>query len=135
MGYRSSVLIAVAFEDNKHRDEVWAVYTLDPRVQKHNLTGVWKNYDNGKYPVLWYYADYVKWYDDYEDVQGIEHMIEVTSNFAQERGHSYAAINYRIGEELNDIDTLERGAGAHGDMLSFLCDMCGIHRELTHNFG
>jgi hypothetical protein len=134
MGYRSDVLIAVAFKDKEQRDEVWAVYVMDPRVQKHDLTGVWKNYDEGDYPVLWYEADYVKWYDYYGDVQGIEHLIEVASNFARERGQPFAAINYRVGEELSDIDTTEREADPSGEMLSFLFDMCGIRRELTHNF-
>jgi len=134
MGYRSDVLIAVAFKDKEQRDEVWAVYCMDPRVQEHNLTGAWKNYDEGAYPVLWYEADYVKWYENYGDVEGIEHLIEVASTFAQERGHPYAAINYRIGEELNDIETTERNADPDGEMLSFLFEMCGIHRELTHKF-
>jgi hypothetical protein len=134
MGYRSDVLIAVAFKDKEQRDEVWAVYALHPLVQKHNLTGVWKNYDVGPYPVLWYEAEHVKWYESYEDVAGIEHLIEVASNFARERGHPYAAINYRIGEELNDLDTTEREADPTGEILSFLFDMCGIRRELTHNF-
>lgn len=135
MGYRSDVLIAVAFKDNEQRDEVWAVYCMDPRVQKHNLTGAWKNYDEGAYPVLWYEAEDVKWYESYDDVSGIEHLIDVASDFAEERGLPYAAINYRIGEELNDIGTTEREADPTGEMLSFLFDMCGIHRELTHNFG
>jgi len=38
MGYRSDVLLAVAFSNEEHRDEVWAAYCLDPRVQKHDLT-------------------------------------------------------------------------------------------------
>jgi hypothetical protein len=29
MGYRSDVLIAVAFENSEHRDEVWAIYCMD----------------------------------------------------------------------------------------------------------
>jgi hypothetical protein len=56
MGYRSDVIIAVAFKDKAHRDEVWAVYCMDPRVQKHGLTTAWKTYDKGDYPVLWYQA-------------------------------------------------------------------------------
>jgi hypothetical protein len=135
MGYRSDVLIAVAFKDKQQRDEVWAVYALHPFVQKHNLTGAWKNYDEGAYPVLWYEAECVKWYDNYEDVQGIEHLMEVASSFARERGHPYAAINYRVGEELNDIETTERKADPTGEIMSFLFEMCGIRRELTHNFG
>ena len=134
MGYRSDVLIAVAFKDKAQRDEVLAVYAMHPLVQKHNLTEEWTRYDKGDYPVLWYSAECVKWYEGYEDVQGIEHLIDMASDFAMERGHPFAAINYRLGEELDDIDITERESDSDVDMLSFLFDMCGIRRELTHNF-
>jgi hypothetical protein len=134
MGYRSDVIIAVAFKDKAHRDEVWAVYCMDPRVQKHNLTGAWKNHDEGDYPVLWYQGNYVKWYDSYEDVQGIEHLIEVASNFAQERGYHYGSIYYRVGEEMTDMESAERAADPDGGMMSMLYDLCGIERRVYHHF-
>ena len=135
MGYRSDVLIAVAFKDKEQRDEVWAVYCMDQRVQKHNLTAQWKTYDEGAFPVLYYEDSGVKWYESYGDVSGIEHLIEVASNFAQERGHPYAAINYRIGEDLNDIETTDRTADPDGALRDFLWEMCTIERRLVHNFG
>lgn len=134
MGYRSDVIIAVAFKDTAHRDEVWAVYCMDPRVQKHNLAGAWKNYDKGDYPVLWYEDTGVKWYDNYDDVRGIEHMIDVASSFAQERGHHYGSVYYRIGEEMTDIESEERSAAPGGSMMSMLFDLCGIERRVYHNF-
>ena len=133
MGYRSDVVIAVAFENHAHRDEVWAVYCMDPRVQKHNLAGAWKNYDKGDYPVLWYEDTGVKWYDNYDDVRGIEHMIDVASNFAQERGLHFASIMLRIGEEITDIEHNNRQT--NGDMEDFLYKLCDIERTITHNFG
>jgi hypothetical protein len=134
MGYRSDVIIAVAFKDKAHRDEVWAVYCMDPRVQKHGLTTAWDTYNKGDYPVLWCQADGVKWYDDYEDVQGIEHLAEVASNFAQERGYQYGSVYYRVGEEFTDIESAERAADPDGSMMSMLYDLCGIRREVYHNF-
>ena len=134
MGYRSDVIIAVAFKDNAHRDEVWAVYCMDPRVQKHDLTGAWKNYDKGDYPVLWYQGNCVKWYDSYEDVQGIEHLAEVASNFARERGYHYGSIYYRVGEEMTDMESAERAADPDGSMMSMLYDLCGIKRRVYNNF-
>ena len=134
MGYRSDVLIAVAFKSEADMKEVLAVYAMDPRVQQYNLLEAW-NVHGGDYPVLWYENNYVKWYDSYEDVQGIEHLIAVASDFAQERGHPFGAINYRVGEELSDIETTEREADPDGSLLGYLFDMCGIRRELTHNFG
>ena len=133
MGYRSDVLIAVAFSNKEHRDEVWAVYCMDQRVKDHALAGAWKNSDGGEYPVLYYEGDYVKWYENYEDVQGIEHMIEVASNFAQERGLHYASIMLRVGEEMTDIEHNNRQT--NGDMEDFLYKLCDIERTITHNFG
>ena len=133
MGYRSDVLIAVAFSNKEHRDEVWAVYVMDQRVKDHALAGAWKNCDKGEYPVLYYEADYVKYYESYEDVQGIEHMIEVASNFAQERGLHYASIMLRVGEDINDIEHNNRQTD--NDMAAFLLDMCSVQRSIGHNFG
>lgn len=134
MGYRSDVIIAVAFKDKAHRDEVWAVYCMDPRVQKHDLTGAWKNYDKGDYPVLWYQENYVKWYDSYDDVSGIDHLIDVASNFARERGHPYGSVYYRVGEEMTDLESAERDADRDGEMMSMLFDLCGVERRIYHNF-
>lgn len=134
MGYRSDVLIAVAFKNKDHLDEVWAVYCMDPRVQKHNLAEAWNRADEGDYPVLWYYETSVKWYDGFEDVQGVEHLIDVASDFAEERKHPYASIKYRIGEEINDTETEERDDDPDGDMLSYLFQKCNIERHLTHDF-
>jgi hypothetical protein len=104
MGYRSDVLIAIAFSSVEHRDEVWAVYCIDPRVQKHNLSEVWNRHDDGPYPVLWYSEEYTKWYDSYDDVSGVEHLMDLMSEFAQEKGLPYAYVFYRVGEETTDIE-------------------------------
>ena len=133
MGYRSDVLIAVAFESKEHRDEVWAVYVIDQRVKDNNLAEAWQTYDGGEYPVLWYQQNHVKWYDTFDDVQGIEHMIDVASNFAQERGLHYAVNMLRVGEELTDIENIEKHADH--DMMSFLWQLCDVERTITHNFG
>lgn len=129
MGYLSDVLIAVAFTDNEHRDEVWAAYCADPRVGKHNLAGCWKNLDTGDYPVLYYYNTDVKWYDDYEDVQGMEHLQNVVRDFAQERGLNYASLYLRIGEELDDMETVRLHTS--GPMAWYLDGIWGIERRIN----
>jgi hypothetical protein len=135
MGYRSDVLIAIAFSSVEHRDAVWAVYCIDPRVQKHNLTGAWKNCDSGPYPVLWFYEEHTKWYDTYDDVKGIEYMMHLISEFAQERDLPYACVFQRIGEETTDIEIFERvGHIAGNDLCIMLWERCGIERRITHNF-
>lgn len=132
MGYRSDVLIAVAFENAEHRDAVWAIYCMDRRVGENNLAAEWRRYDDGKFPVLWYEAEDVKWYDIFDYVTGIEHILEVARAFAEEQGKEFAAINYRIGEETDDISGWEDG---DGDMREFLWEMCGLERRIVHSFG
>lgn len=135
MGYRSDVLIAVAFSSVEHRDEVWSVYCIDPRVQKNRLAGEWKNYDDGPYPALYYEDHDVKWYDNYEDVQGVEYMMDLASEFCQERGKPYAYVFIRVGEETTDLETVERHGGDNeGHMQNMLWELCGVERRITHNF-
>ena len=132
MGYMSDVLIAVAFSTKEHRDEVLAVYRMDLRVKEHNLAEAWQTYDGGEYPVLWYQNHGVKWYDGYESVEGIEHMIDVASDFADERGLHYASLQLRVGEDMTDIENAERHT--NGDMMSFLWQLCDVERTIVHKF-
>jgi hypothetical protein len=74
----------------------------------------------------------VKWYESYEGVQGVEHMIDVASDFAGERGLHYASIQLRVGEEMIDIENAEKHTD--GDMMSFLWQLCDVERTITHNF-
>ena len=135
MGYRSDVLIAIAFSSVEHRDEVWAVYCIDPRVQHYKLARAWKNFDRGPYPALWFHDEDVKWYDSYDDVQAVEYMMGLVSEFAQERGLPYAYVYYRLGEELTDLEVTDQyEPDAAIAMREMLWEHCGIHRRLEHNF-
>ena len=135
MGYRSDVLIAVAFKTKEERDEVWAIYCMDPRVQANNLAAAWQNHDDEGVDAycLWYVAECVKWYDGYADVSGIEHLYSVVQNFADNREMAYGYVKYRVGEETQDIE--EESTGNDGSLQDYLWVRCGIRRELTHNFG
>lgn len=136
MGYRSDVLLAIAFAHKEDRDEVWAVYCMDPRVQEHNLASEWKNHDDEKAGIycLWWDVDHVKWYESYSDVQGYEHLKTVAEQFAENRGTQYAWVKYRIGEETSDIEKELMENDGTGDLQEYLWDMCGVSRELTHKF-
>lgn len=136
MGYRSNVLLAIAFKDKTHRDEVLAVYAMHPFVQKHELLKEWKQHDDEEQGIhgLWFSADYVKWYESYEDVQGYEWMSQVAADFAEHRDFPYAWIKYRIGEEYNDIETEELDDDKAGELREYLWDMCGIERSLRNEF-
>ena len=128
MGYRSDVHIAVAFASEADMKEVMAVYALDPRVQKHNLLEQWDIKDDN---ILYYHGDYVKWYDNYEDVQGIERLMEVADDFYSERGMAVAYRRIRIGEETDD---LEHGFDYNGEgsdtLMELLWDRMNIVRSV-----
>ena len=101
MGYRSDVYIAVAFDSKKNMDEVIAVYALNTNVEKHDLVNDWVIKDDN---ILYFHVDNVKWYDDYEWVQGYKHMFELLKKFYEARGFSSAYRLVRIGEEREDVE-------------------------------
>lgn len=136
MGYRNDVLLAIAFKTKEDRDEVWAVYCMDKRVQEHSIAGAWKNHDDeeaGAY-CLWWEADYVKWYENYEDVQGYEHLQAVAQQFADNRDMQYAWVKYRLGEASADIEEEHMENDDSQALQEYLCDMCGVSRKIEHSF-
>ena len=139
MGYRSDVLIAIAFKTKTQRDEIWAVYCIDPRVQEHKLAGQWQRSNEDSFiPILYYYEEGVKWYDSSDDVSGIEHMRDVAEQFEQNRNMPFAWLKYRIGEDLIDIEVEEYNtddsSDDNHDLLSELWHRSNIERRIEHNF-
>jgi hypothetical protein len=137
MGYRSDVLIAIAFKTKTQRDEIWAAYCIDPRVQKYGLAGVWKNSNEDEFtPILYYYQESIKWYESSEDVQGIEHMRDVAEQFEEHRGMPFAWLRYRIGEELTDVEVEEYHTddGGEDDLIGELWQRANIERRIDHSF-
>jgi hypothetical protein len=149
MGYRSDIAIVFIFKKKKQIDEVLAVYQMHPAVQAHDLAKEWKVHDWGAMWGLTYYADGIKWYDTYEDVQGFEYMEKLVRTFADERGvdveetypdgtHSlahmfpYAYRKIRIGEEEEDTEN----NGHHSDvaLCEELYERVSMRRELITNF-
>ena len=126
MGYRSDVYIAVAFASKSDMEEVLAVYTLDPRVQKMGLVKDWEVKEDN---ILLYSAEDVKWYDNYEDVQGIEYMLTLADQFREERDMPVAHRFIRTGEELNDIEIRDDGRD-DGDLIEKLWDGMQLSRSV-----
>jgi hypothetical protein len=110
---------------------------MDPRVQKHNIAEAWNNHDDEEAGIycLWWEIGCVKWYEEYEDVQGYEHLQAVAEQFADNRNMQYAWVKYRIGEETPDIEEELIENDDNGDLREYLWDMCGVSREIKHNFG
>ena len=104
MGYRSDVVIAVAMANKENMDELLSVYALNIFVQKNNLLPEW---GVGEYQGAWvamYTAEYVKWYDSYDDVKGLSALPKLAETFWEERGLPYAYRFIRVGEEYEDIE-------------------------------
>jgi hypothetical protein len=95
MGYRSDVGIIVAFDNLDNMKEVLAVYLLDPRVKKYELMQHWNIYEYDTSKDASYMSDAIyylqlnecdwKWYDSYDDVQGLKYLCELADKFVEER--------------------------------------------------
>ena len=127
MGYRSDVYIGVAFANADDLKEVVAVYTIDPRVQKHNLLQEWEVKEDN---ILYYHADYVKWYDSFDDVTGIEHMLHLADKFYEERDMPVAYRFIRIGEEGADVEDRYEHGGDDGTLIEKLYDGMSVIRQV-----
>ena len=127
MGYRSDVYIAVAFANADDLKEVVAVYTIDPRVQKHNLLQEWDVREDN---ILYFKETSIKWYDTYEDVQGVEHMLHLADKFHEERDMPVAYRFIRIGENDNDTETREEHGGDGGELMEMLWDRMQVVRTV-----
>ena len=134
MGYRSDVLLAVAFKNKADMEEVMAVYAMDPRVQEDDLVKFWKLHDTDTFPMLYYKDEGIKWYSDYNHVHGMEYLAELIDKFGEERDMQYAAVAYRIGEEPDDLEINEQHNDSTGHMQEQLWEYCGIHREIVSKF-
>jgi len=137
MGYRSDVVLALA-TGKEWADMFWSAYIIDPRVQEHDLTQFWKRSSDDRTVIFYMKAEGWKWYDNYEDVRGLMHMLGLADTLAEDStGEVYAATCFmRIGEEEDDN---EIEFGSHGkrddadDCLNLLYDNFGLRRELIVN--
>jgi hypothetical protein len=136
MGYRSDVAIAFVFSKKEQIDEVLAIYQMRPFVSEHDLVECWTVRDWDGVWGLTYSAESIKWYDSYEDVQGLEDMVTVVETFAEERGDAfpYAYCKLSVGEEDDDIERVYDNNDAGSELSSKLFDRMDIHREIQTNF-
>ena len=127
MGYRSDVYIGVAFASEDDLTEVLAVYTIDPRVQKHNLLEQWDIKDDN---ILYFEETSTKWYDSYDEVEGIEHMLHLADKFHEERDMAVAYRFIRIGEEDTDVEDRYEHGGDNGALIDKLFEGMSIIRQV-----
>ena len=140
MGYRSDVVIGFAFKAKAQIDELMAVYRMDPRVQKNDLESAWKISERDNAVFLYYAADYVKWYESFDDVQGLEYMRTLVNTFDEERGRGegdlplfpFAFRFIRIGDEDPDVET--DASDNDMDLMEELWERMTLTREINTNF-
>jgi hypothetical protein len=141
MGYRSDVVLMAVFANAEQHDEVMAVYRMDANVQKHDLEKAWRrvNLKNGEV-VRIYEGNAVKWYEGYEDVQGLEYLSRLLADFHEERKFNYAwrKFNYawgnaRIGENETDID-YDTFSPDSNDLIEIVYDGLSISRAIQLGF-
>jgi len=149
VGYMSEVCLVVALRSKTQADELMAVYALHPLVQKHDLVGDWDRYVRDDVVFLVYRNISIKWYEDYERVQGMEYLLALAKTFHEERtdigwiedgadkpevtdGFPYAAYKLRIGEEMKDIE--EEAHCSQDSLQSDIYDRAYMERSITIDF-
>lgn len=122
MGYRSDVVIAVAFKNREQMEEILAVYQMDEKVRTSRVMGQWKLCPEHKPPYMLFKGDNVKWYPSYDDVQAFEHIVSVCAEFEEHRGFEFAYRFVRIGEEDSDTEVEDHLSDNSYDLMEFLDD-------------
>lgn len=135
MGYRSDVIIAYVFKTKEQLDEVMAIYRMHPFVQTYDLAKEWNVHDWDGTWGLTYQVEGIKWYDNYEDVQGYEHMFDVVQQFVEERDvFLYAYRKLRIGEDDADVEGTADYYDPDGELIAELYERVSLRRDIITNF-
>lgn len=129
MGYRSDVVLAIAFDTPEQMEEVLAVYAMDPLVQKHNIMEEWRMDED--HPRMVYFAESVKWYPEFEEVQAVHNIETVAGEFASKRGFDYGVYYLRFGEYADDKE--EVYSGSDMDLAYALSDLVTIYHSIGIN--
>lgn len=131
MGYRSDVAMMAVFANAEQHDEVMAVYAMNPNVQKCDLVAQWRRVDLRTGEVVRIYeCNNVKWYPEYEFVDGMEALASVLADFHENRKFDYAWGFARIGEDSEDVtyDLASPGTDRSEDLRDILYDEFQIER-------
>lgn len=119
MGYRSEVAYTIRFNDTTLGRQCFNIFLADAK-QNEGVNGVFEDAKGEDPPLVIdlakmqinFYADQVKWYEDYPDVKCHMNLIELAREFIEqcnedvEEGNLEALgfIFCRIGEETTDIE-------------------------------
>lgn len=112
MGYRSEVAYIIRFKDKEMRD---AFVNLERAKANKHINEALDELVEVEEDKLGFHADYVKWYDNYEDVEAHRQLLkDVISIFADEETipdyNQQAGYRFiRLGEESDDNEVEEEG--------------------------
>tara|TARA_R100001082_G_scaffold111071_1_gene93170 strand:- start:729 stop:1265 length:537 start_codon:yes stop_codon:yes gene_type:complete len=113
MGYRSQVHLLFGMSSKSHLQQLVSVYRMLPAVQKHNLMEQWdyhveekcgdmsRNFDIN---YLHFYGNDWKWYDEYDEVQALQAILDLGKKFWSERKFPFAYRLVRTGEDSGDVE-------------------------------
>ena len=103
MGYRSEVAYVIAFEDKPTLNEFISLVMLKGGLYADALKECQIEVSEGAFSCyrINFYADSVKWYDSYPDVEAHTWLYQ----YAVDRFEDKCAYRFlRVGEEQNDIE-------------------------------
>ena len=101
MGYRSDVTYAIEFKDLDTKRKFVALHKLNAQY-KDALDDCYEVDSDGLYII--FEANYIKWYDGYEEVIAHTKMLEAIE---EEEMEGVAARLVRIGEESGDVEEID----------------------------
>jgi len=114
MGYRSEVAYKIMF----YEEAQWNVFIIEAKSKPETracFDDECLTVDYDKHAIM-FYADDVKWYPDYEDVQCHHNLMglvdeynERATNLDKDAGYVGGYLYRRIGEAEDDVETLSGG--------------------------
>ena len=131
MGYRSVVAYTIRFDGGDFGDDKAkaSFFTFITEAKaKEETAGAFLDEDlkvDEKKLALYFYADHVKWYESYPDVQCHEALMELSRDWADDEETNCPYIGgafARIGEEMEDMVEECWGQGDY--------DWIAIHRTM-----
>ena len=135
MGYRSMVAYTIRFtpiyltpettdtQATKEAKESFYTFLAEAKVKLSGAVNDESTRIDESNMAINFYADHVKWYESYEDVQMHEALIQLSKDWADMENKHIGGIFIRIGEEMDDI--VEEGWGEHD------WDWLGVRREIV----
>lgn len=126
MGYRSDVGYVIRFKNMDTMKRFVAVHAIDEHTRE--ALEDCKVYIGPSPPELHFDANYVKWYESFDDVQAHESLLSFLDDNGSEYDAGYKFV--RIGEEDDDI---EQRYGGSDDLIPW--DALGVSRSIAWDVG